>query len=211
MKLLAYLALIGQRGASLNGIIDCVAATRQNFSSSKSMTHMGLLTGPMQAAHFLPGEIRIGGRAIWEFATSPRTRANIEFLFTEVEHLPVALCSSRTTNGIEAHWRVSIEELLEGFPSLSVFPDRARDRICLRATQAGCVKVLLDEILTTPCVRFWGNTMWSPLPTWDGPDSHRCVRYPIDNALPGSFQIVDGGTFRLRKEFGTGTLYGPHD
>jgi hypothetical protein len=96
MKLLAYLALIGQRGASLNGIIDCVAATRQNFSSSKSMTHMGLLTGPMQAAHFLPGEIRIGGRAIWEFATSPRTRANIEFLFTEVEHLPVAFNQADT-------------------------------------------------------------------------------------------------------------------
>jgi hypothetical protein len=87
-KVLGYLALMRQRGASLTGAIDCVAATRQNFSSSKSMTHMGLPAGPTQAAHFLPGQIRIGGREMPELAADPTTRSAIEFLFAEVEHLP---------------------------------------------------------------------------------------------------------------------------
>lgn len=89
-KLLGYMALLRQRGTTLAGIIDCVAATRQNFSSSQTRKHMELPTGPSQAAHFLPGQIRIGGREVGQFATNPATRGHIEFLFAEVEHLPVA-------------------------------------------------------------------------------------------------------------------------
>ena len=96
-KLLGYLALLRQRGASLTGSIECVAAVRQNFSSSKSMTHMGLPTGPTQAAHFLPGQIRIGGRDVWQFTTNPATRGQIEFLFAEVEHLPANFNQADTT------------------------------------------------------------------------------------------------------------------
>lgn len=88
VMLLAYLALLRQKGASFTGTIQCVAAQRQNFSSSKSMTHMGLPTGPTEAAHFLPGHILIGPKDVWSFATHPSTRSHIEFLFGEVEHLP---------------------------------------------------------------------------------------------------------------------------
>jgi hypothetical protein len=87
-KLLGYLALLRQGGASLTGIIRCVAAQRQNFSSSKLMTHMNLPTGPTEAAHFLPGQILMGVDPIWSFAKNPITRGHIEFLFAEVEHLP---------------------------------------------------------------------------------------------------------------------------
>jgi hypothetical protein len=87
-KLLGYLALMRQSGATLAGVIDCVSATRQNFSSSQSMTNMGLPAGPTQSAHFLPGQIRIGGTEISELAQDPATRGHIEFLFAEVEHLP---------------------------------------------------------------------------------------------------------------------------
>jgi hypothetical protein len=54
------------------------------------MEHMGLPTVPNQAAHFLPGQILVGGKDLWLSATSPMTRGRMEFLFAEVEHLPVA-------------------------------------------------------------------------------------------------------------------------
>jgi hypothetical protein len=89
-KLLAYVGMLHQKGVAMAGTVECAAATRQNFSSSKSMTHMGLPTVPNQAAHFLPGQILVGRKEIWRFATSPMTRGHMEFLCAEVEHLPVA-------------------------------------------------------------------------------------------------------------------------
>ena len=89
VKLLGYLALLRQGGAALTGTVECIAAIRQNFSSSQTMEHMGLPTGPMQAAHFLPGQLKIGGKEVWLLASNPATRSQIEFLFAEVEHLPL--------------------------------------------------------------------------------------------------------------------------
>jgi hypothetical protein len=89
VKLLAYVGLLRRGGTTFPPSVECVAAIRQNFSSSQSMTLMGLPTGPMQAAHFLPGQVRIGGRPVWEYAKDPATRGQIEFLFAEVEHLPL--------------------------------------------------------------------------------------------------------------------------
>lgn len=88
VKVLAYLDLLRQCGAQISGTISCLAAIRQNFSSSQSGTHMGLPTGPMQAAHFLPGQIIINGLPLWNYAKDTVTRGRIEFLFAEVEHLP---------------------------------------------------------------------------------------------------------------------------
>jgi hypothetical protein len=88
VKLLAYLAKARQSGSPLVGTVTCVAAIRQNFSSSKEMTHMGLPMGPTEAAHFLPGQVKIGGEDIWKLATDSVARAQMEFLFAEVEHLP---------------------------------------------------------------------------------------------------------------------------
>ena len=78
-KLLGYLALLRQSGFPLTGIIRCVAAQRQNFSSSKLMTHMNQPTGPMEAAHFLPGQILIGVDPIWSVAKNPVTRGHIRW------------------------------------------------------------------------------------------------------------------------------------
>lgn len=96
VKLLGYIALLRRRGVALTDAVECVAAVRQNFSSSQSMTHLGLPADPHQAAHFLPGQIRVGGREIWRFAVNPVTAGQIEFLFAEVEHLPVAFNQADT-------------------------------------------------------------------------------------------------------------------
>jgi hypothetical protein len=96
VKLLAYVGLLRQAGKPLAGPIKCVAAVRQNFSSSQSGTHMGLPTGPMQAAHFLPGQVTINGRPVWDYSNDPGTRGRIEFLFAEVEHLPAVFNQADT-------------------------------------------------------------------------------------------------------------------
>jgi hypothetical protein len=96
IKLLAYLGLLRQTGTTVSGEIKCVAAIRQNFSSSQSGTHMGLPTGPIQAAHFLPGQVTIKGRPVWVYTKDPGTRGHIEFLFAEVEHLPAVFNQADT-------------------------------------------------------------------------------------------------------------------
>jgi hypothetical protein len=88
-KVLAYLTLLRQKGVSFAGGVECVGNPPQNFSSSRTMTHLGMPVAPHQAAHFLPGRIRIGGRDVWKYAADPVTRSQFEFLFAEVEHLPL--------------------------------------------------------------------------------------------------------------------------
>jgi hypothetical protein len=88
-KVLANLTWLRQSGVALAGTVECAGDPPQNFSSSQSMTRMGQPVGPHQAAHFLPGRIRIGGRDLWQFASRPAARNAIEFLFAEVEHLPL--------------------------------------------------------------------------------------------------------------------------
>jgi hypothetical protein len=89
VRVLAFVALLRQSRVALAGGVECVGDPPQNFSSSQTMTHMGLPMGPHQAAHFLPGRIRIGGTDLWRFAPRPGARNAVEFLFAEVEHLPV--------------------------------------------------------------------------------------------------------------------------
>jgi hypothetical protein len=96
VKLLGYLALLKQAGVVLKEPVECIAAALQNFSSSKSMTRFGLPVGPMEAAHFLPGQVWIANREVWHFAKSPETRGHIEFLFADVEHLPATFNQADT-------------------------------------------------------------------------------------------------------------------
>ena len=96
VKLLGYIGLLRRAGTPLKGAVECVAAIRQNFSSPRDMTSMGQPLGPMQAAHFLPGQIRVGGRPIWELVRDPSTKGRVEFLFAEVEHLPLAFNQADT-------------------------------------------------------------------------------------------------------------------
>jgi len=90
VEVLTHLAKMVEDGRQFSGQVTCVAAERQNFSSPKNLTHLGLPAAPSQAAHFLPGQIQIGGQNIWEWAADRSTRRRLEFLFAEVEHLPVA-------------------------------------------------------------------------------------------------------------------------
>ena len=61
-----------------NARVDCIAAQRQHFSSPDGH----------QAAHYLPGQIRIDGVYPWNLIKDPRTRIQFESLFADVEHLP---------------------------------------------------------------------------------------------------------------------------
>lgn len=90
VEVLTHLAKMVVDGRQFPGHVECVAAERQNFSSPKTLTHMGMPAAPSQAAHFLPGQIRIGGQNIWEWALDSSTRRRLEFVFAQVEHLPVA-------------------------------------------------------------------------------------------------------------------------
>jgi hypothetical protein len=57
----------------------------------------------MQAAHFLPGQLRIGGKPIWRFASKPAILSQIEFLFGEVEHLPAPFNHADTEAEASGH------------------------------------------------------------------------------------------------------------
>jgi hypothetical protein len=80
LQVLAYLANMIQTGRRLSGRVRCLKARQQNFSS----------TGEQEAAHFLPGQILVGGRPLWDFAPTYKERTALQFIFGEVEHLPVA-------------------------------------------------------------------------------------------------------------------------
>jgi hypothetical protein len=56
------------------------AAQRQMFKSSDGF----------QAAHYLPGQIRVGPHLPWLLIPNPNARQHLEYLFADVEHLPAA-------------------------------------------------------------------------------------------------------------------------
>ena len=89
VRVLMHLARMAEDCCQLHGEVECVTAERQSFSSPRTGTQMGLPAAPSQAAHFLPGQIRVGGRNVWELASDYSGRSSLEFLFAEVEHLPV--------------------------------------------------------------------------------------------------------------------------
>jgi len=98
LKLLAYLGASLQAGMFISEELECVGGPPQHFSSSTSMTHMGLLAPQSQAAHFLPGKIVVGSGKVpvWMFATNPKVRNEIEDLFCQVEHRPVSFNQADT-------------------------------------------------------------------------------------------------------------------
>jgi hypothetical protein len=96
VKLLTVIGLMRQAGKSLTGTVTCAKAERQNFSSESNMTVLGITMGAMEAAHFLPGTISIGGVPLWAFANDAETRGYIEALFADVEHLPVVFNQADT-------------------------------------------------------------------------------------------------------------------
>jgi hypothetical protein len=61
------------------------------------MTILGFPAGPMQAAHFLPGTVCIGGIPLWGYIDDAKFKGTIEFLFGEVEHLPTVFNQADTS------------------------------------------------------------------------------------------------------------------
>jgi len=89
LQVLAALRILRASGAA-QGRAECTKAVVQHFRSSDDMVMNGMRMGAYEAAHFLPGTLRIGGQPIWRLAPAGRVRDELEFLFGEVEHLPVA-------------------------------------------------------------------------------------------------------------------------
>jgi hypothetical protein len=89
-KVLTLIGLLRDSGKSLSGTVTCTRGQKQNFFSGQTDWE------GMQAAHFLPGTVAIGGQPIWTFITDARFRGQIEFLFGEVEHLPAAFNQADT-------------------------------------------------------------------------------------------------------------------
>jgi hypothetical protein len=112
IRVLKVLVALGAlRGKDMPQFCAVKKAEKQNFSS----------TGGEQAAHFLPGQLQIGGRPVWLWAKQSELKRQLEFLFGEVEHLPVAFNqadSEAEANGenwgLCAAFAAAAEEVLRG-------------------------------------------------------------------------------------------------
>jgi hypothetical protein len=118
---LTLVRLLRDSGKKLSGAVTCTRAQKQNFSSSETMTILGLDREGMEAAHFLPGTVTIGGRPIWSFISDGRFRGQIEFMFGEVEHLPAvfnqadtAAEAGKTGGGLCAALAGACSQILQG-------------------------------------------------------------------------------------------------
>ena len=81
-QVMCYLSLM--RSAALvenTAIVTCTKAIRQHFSSSRSEGK--------QAAHYLPGQLRVNGRCPWVFIGNRPTAMDLEGLFGDVENKSV--------------------------------------------------------------------------------------------------------------------------
>lgn len=79
VRVLCFIGMLRRLGRIRDAArVDCIAAQRQHFRS----------TSGYQAAHYLPGQIRIDGNYPWNLIQDARTRLQFEILFADVEHLP---------------------------------------------------------------------------------------------------------------------------
>jgi hypothetical protein len=103
-QVMCYLSLMRN-----TGIIDhrtsvtCTAAARQHFTSSRAEGK--------QAAHFLPGQLRLNGRFPWLLLKHQATALKLEGLFGDVEDLPADF--NKADSAAEAYQ--SVEGLKRSF------------------------------------------------------------------------------------------------
>lgn len=80
-QVMCYLSLMRSAGLiERYATVTCTKAIRQHFTSSRAQGK--------QAAHYLPGQLRINGRYPWEFIVDWRTAQELEGFFGDVEDLP---------------------------------------------------------------------------------------------------------------------------
>lgn len=80
-QVMCYLSLMRSAGLIENSAtVACTKAIRQHYSASRAEGK--------QAAHYLPGQLRINGLCLWEFIANRRTAQELEGLFGDVENLP---------------------------------------------------------------------------------------------------------------------------
>jgi hypothetical protein len=103
-QVMCYLSLMRSAGLIVKfATVTCTGAARQHFSSSR-------IEGK-QAAHYLPGQLRINGRCPWEFIGDWRTAKHLEGLFGDVEDLPADF--NKADSAAEAYH--SVEGLKQSF------------------------------------------------------------------------------------------------
>jgi len=103
-QVMCYLSLMRSAGLIVNfATVTCTGAARQHFSSSRAQGK--------QAAHYLPGQLRINGRYPWDFIDDWRTAQELEGLFGDVEDLPADF--NKADSAAEAYR--SVEGLKQSF------------------------------------------------------------------------------------------------
>ena len=128
VRVLCYIGMLRGFGR-INHLaqVDCIAAQRQHFSSSEGY----------QAAHYLPGQIRINGVFPWSLIKDPRTRLRFESLFAEVEHLPADFNkadSAAEACGLKDAFAKTCQALIQRTSSLSDKLDRKAIRDVYQGT-----------------------------------------------------------------------------
>ena len=103
-QVMCYLSLMQSAGLIVKiATVTCTGAARQHFSSSRAEGK--------QAAHYLPGQLRINGQHPWYFIGDWHTARELESLFGDVEDLPADF--NKADSAAEAYR--SVEGLKQSF------------------------------------------------------------------------------------------------
>lgn len=103
-QVMCYLSLMRSAGLIENSAtVTCTKAIRQHYSASRAEGK--------QAAHYLPGQLRINGRCPWDFIPDQGTARKLEGLFGDVENLPANF--NKADSAAEAYQ--SVEGLKDSF------------------------------------------------------------------------------------------------
>ncbi len=107
VQTLCYFSLMRNSGTHtfLNSLVEIEKAARQLFKSP----------GGNQAAHFLPGQIRIETQFPWHFISDRNTGTRLECLFADVENLPADFNkadSAAEDKGLREAFRTASEVIL---------------------------------------------------------------------------------------------------
>jgi len=103
-QVICYLSLMRSAGLIVqSATVTCTGAARQHFTSSRAEGK--------QAAHYLPGQLRINGHLPWIYIGNWRTAKKLEGLFGDVEDLPADF--NKADSAAEAYR--SVEGLKQSF------------------------------------------------------------------------------------------------